>query len=125
MYSDRPDCCHSLDTPTAPHLLASALSGPLPLESQGTGEGCLYKPGTPLEGLQGGTYLGVAHRREEDDDMYLLIPSCLLLSSGQVHGASSQDTSVAFCTMPCGPGRRAEIVCMGTTRTGVGPEDEV
>lgn len=53
-----------------------------------------------LEELQGGTYLGVAHRRDKEDEIYLAIPSYLLLSTGQVHGGSSQDTSVSFYTTP-------------------------
>lgn len=60
-----------------------------------------------LEVLQGGTYLGVVRRRDKEDEIYLPIPSCLLFSTGQVHGGSSQDTSVAFYTTPHSPERRA------------------
>ena len=42
--------------------------------------------------------------------------------TGGQNGGSSRDISVAFCTICHGPGRGAEIVCMGTTRTGGGLE---
>lgn len=42
-----------------------------------------------LEELQGGTCLGVVHRRDKEVGIYLPVPSCLLFSTGQVHGGSS------------------------------------
>lgn len=94
--------------PASPHLCALAFMGLVPHpEKAWTLSKDVY---IVLGGLQGGTYHGGLPRADKEDEMCRPLPSCLLFSIGQVHGGSSRDTFVAFCTMSCGPGRRAEIV---------------